>query len=429
MPQGQAKAIAWDENGKPIRWAEVSQDTTTTPLPTAQSNSTVTGAIFNTPQPLLGGATLATVGDYIRKAPGLAYRNLPAVGGAIGGAVGGVGGTAFGLGVGGVPGAAGGAALGGATGEALHQLGERYIFSREDPGTDTALGRATKIGTEGAIQGALTAGGGLAAKGAGVVGERLMQSAVKPAYRMVEAAVKKGEMPRVIKTLLDEGVNVTQGGIAKIQGLLTKTNDEIKDLIANSHGSVFPEQVSGTVDDVSKAFGRQAAPMDDLSQIAKVKNEFETVHGGAPIFPMKPLTVTEAQELKQGTYKAIGARNYGEQRGARVEAEKAIARGLKEGIQTAVPQVAAKNAREGALIEARDAIARRVAASNNRDLAGLAWVSQNPQAFVAFLMDRSPAVKSMLARGLYQSAARAGRVPENLVRAAMAVLAESKEPE
>jgi len=379
------------------------------------------------PKKVSGGyGTLATIGDFITSLPKKAYDNLPAVGGAVGGTIGGIGGTAFGLGFGGVPGAAGGAALGGAAGEAVHQLGER-LSGRSAPATVTEA--ALRVGGQGALQGGLTLAGGAAAKGAGIVGQRLMQSAVKPAYRTVEQAVKNAEMPRVIKTLLDEGVNVTQGGIAKIQRLLGATNDEIKDIIANSSGKVYPEAVADKADDVAAVFRNQAAPMDDLAQIAKVKDEFMTVHGGAPNLPAKPLTVTEAQQLKQGTYKAIGARNYGEQRGARTEAEKALARGLKEGIQTAEPRVGPLNAREGALIEARDAIARRVAASNNRDLAGIAWVSQNPGAFVAFLLDGSPAVKSMLARGMYQSAARAGRVPENLIRVAMASLAQDKEPE
>jgi hypothetical protein len=165
--------------------------------------------------------------------------------------------------------------------------------------------------------------------------------------------------------------------------------------------------------------------MTDRTAAAGVVDEFARVHGGAPNYPMRPMSVQRAQELKQGTYSAIGDRAYGETRGAALEAEKALARGLKEGIEAAHPQVRDMNRLEGDLIKAREVIARRVATAANRDMAGIGWITSNPKTFIAFLLDRSPAVKSMLARGLYQSAARATHVPENLIRLGVQALATS----
>ncbi len=348
---------------------------------------------------------------------------LPTAGGAAGGIIGGIGGTAFGVGVGGVPGAVGGAAVGGATGEALKQLAHRAMG---DTAPTSAGEAATDIGTQAALQGGAELAGGLAAKGAAKMGTAVMQSALKPAYKTVEKSVKNVELPRVVKTLLDEGVNVTSGGIGKINGLLSATNKELQDIIANSTAKVFPENVVAAADPVLARAGNQVAPMGDRAAASGVVDEFARVHGGAPQYPMTPMSVQQAQTLKQGTYKAIGNRAYGETKGAALEAEKALARGLKEGIETAHPEVKGLNAREGALIEAKDAIAKRVALAANRDPGGIGWVAENPKSFMAFLMARSPAVKSLLARGLYQSAAKAGQVPENLIRLAMQSLATSE---
>ncbi len=137
------------------------------------------------------------------------------------------------------------------------------------------------------------------------------------------------------------------------------------------------------------------------------------------------MSVQRAQELKQGTYRALGQRAYGEAKGATTETEKALARGLKEGIEAVHPQVKAPNAREGALIEAKDAIAKRVALAANRDPGGLGLIAENPKSIIAFVLARSPAVKSMLARGMYQGASRASGVPVNVIRLAMTALAQS----
>ena len=44
----------------------------------------------------------------------------------------------------------------------------------------------------------------------------------------------------------------------------------------------------------------------------------------------------DAQAMKQGTYRALGDKAYGELKGASIEAQKAQARGLKE--ELAVPR-------------------------------------------------------------------------------------------
>lgn len=386
-----------------------------------QGNPVSPSTAAEKPKGATGGyGALAKMGDFV-------IDNLAGVGGAIGGTLGLAGGPLT---------AAGGAVIGGAAGESVRQLTNR--FTGRAPAPTSATEATTGIVGQGALQGGAQALGGVAAPIAGRAAQKLMTSALKPAYRGVESAVKKAEMPRVIKTLLDNGVNVTAGGIQKINRLLSATNTEIKDILATSKGVVYPENVIAATGDVARKAASQVASLGDEAAVASVVDDFATRKAGAPNYPLTPISVQRAQELKQGTYQAIGQRGYGEVKGAAMEAEKALARGLKEGIEEGVTDVSARgrikglNATEGALIEAKDAIAKRVAAAANRDVAGLAWVTSNPGMFMAFLLDRSPAVKSMLARGLYQSAAKAARVPEHLIRLAVTTLATSgdeKEPQ
>lgn len=330
-------------------------------------------------------------------------------------------------GVGGVLGGVPGAALGGAAGEAQRQLGNRVAGN---PAPGTMAEAATDIGTEAAKQAGAQYLGGKAITLAKAGGEKLMTSALKPAYAMTEKAVKNVELPRVVQTLLDEGVNVTQAGIGKINGLLKATNDEITDLIANSTATISPAAAARTAVPVIRGAANQVAGRADTAAARGVVREFVNDHALDPVTKqMRQMPVREAQRLKQGTYRALDQRAYGEVKGAATEAEKQIARGLKEGIEQAHPEVKPLNAREGALIEAKDAIAKRVAMAANRDPGGLAWLTTNPSQFIAFLSARSPVVKSMLARGLYQSASKAAGVPENLLRLAMHALATSEDPE
>lgn len=363
--------------------------------------------------------------------PSLAARLLdwlPTVGGAIGGMVGGI------------P----GAAIGGAAGQGLKTTAEHVAelpgavadvagnlvaHPRETMGgfVEGALGGANDTAVEGAMQGGMTAVGSAAAPVVKWGGRQLMQSAVKPAFAMVEKQVAKNEVPRVVQTLLDEGINVTQRGIGKINSLLKATNDEINDIIVNSGRKISPTEVVRTARGAVRAAGNQVAPSADKAAARNVIEDFIASHARDATGDLKRMPVQRAQELKVGTYKAIGSRAYGETKGAALEAEKGLARGLKEGIERQHPEVKKLNAREGSLIEAKDAIVKRIALAANRDPGGIGWVAENPRSFMAFLLARSPAVKSMLARGLYQSASKAARVPEHLIRLAVQSLATSDE--
>lgn len=383
---------------------------------------------------------------------------IPTAAGAVGGLVGSAAGPI---------GAVGGAALGGATGKAVQNL------LRDDPakpmGAREALtSMASAAGTEGAMQ----AVGGAVAPLMARAGAAVMQSAIKPGIKATARAFAKGvsqeDLP-IVRTLLKEGVNVSPGGIAKLDKIINATNAEIKDAINTLPGKVNPQAVATRTQRLASDVAKQVDPGADVSAVEGVTQRFLTQPGttqavqtGTSQVPTgvldasgqmttraqpvmgrasRDLTLAEAQEMKTGTYRALKEKAYGEMKGPEIEANKALARGLKEEIEREVNKtvaglkgqlglqggidIGALNAREGAAIVTKEAIATRIAQAGNRDPVALAWLASNPTTGLLFLMERSPAVKSMLERGLYQSASRAARVPENVIRVLVQSIAQS----
>jgi hypothetical protein len=292
----------------------------------------------------------------------------------------------------------------------------------------TPLGAAANVVGSGAVQGAAQAAGPLISKGMEHLGAGIMQSALKPGLRTTLAAVKSGEVPPVVRTLLKEGVNVTPGGIDKLNAIITASNDTITEALnslptkAGTANAILPSAVAERLGPVMKQFANQVNPEGDLNAIESVGKEFMRTSGPT-------LSATEAQALKQGTYKALKDQAYGTVKGSAIEAQKALARGLKEEVAAEAERhgidITTPNLREGAAITARDAVAKRVAMVGNRDPAGLAWLAHNPTTFLLALAERSPIVKSYLARGLYSAAANAAGVPTAAIRTAIAAVASA----
>ena len=338
---------------------------------------------------------------------------LPAAGGAIGG------------GIGLLP----GAALGGASGEAFKQLGNRIAGN---PAPSTMTEAATDIGEQGALQGVAQLAGPAISKAAGYLAPKLMQSAVKPAFGAIEDMVKSGEAPAVVKTLLNDGINVTAGGIRKLNALINTGQDAIKQVLSSpSAGMVDPMSALGPLAETAAKFAKQGTPQADLATIRAAANDFIDAWVADPASgALKPKLTSElANEVKQGTYRKATDAAYGEMSSAGKEAQKALGRGLKEGIETANPNtpIAAMNAQQGQRIDAAEVVGRRWAMAHNLDPAGLAPAATKAAGFLTMLLSRSPAVKSMLANGMYQQAALIAGVTPNVIRSAVAALAMSKE--
>jgi hypothetical protein len=239
--------------------------------------------------------------------------------------------------------------------------------------------------------GARGVGAGDAIKGSA---RSLMHSALKPKASM------SGKADRAITTMLDEGYNVSPGGVEKLQNRVSDLNSQVKAAIAQSPQKVNKLAAARPLGPLMDRAKRQANPIDDMKAVQGVFNEYID----HPMLVNKAeMPVQLAHDLKTGTYKALGDKSYGELKSASIEAQKALARGLRENIAQKVPTVRPLLAEEANLLNALSVSERRVMVEANKNPLGLGWVSASPMHMAAFMADRSGLFKSLIARMLNTS--------------------------
>ena len=271
-----------------------------------------------------------------------------------------------------------------------------------------ARAAAATIANVGVTQGfPAIAGGGVGATAGRMAGKALqapmvneaktiMQSAIKP----ILADLRDGDAAKAIDTMLEKGINVSKGGMEKLRTQIDALNQEIKAKIANSTATVSKAKVAGYLNDLLTQVKKQVNPQADVEA---VKTAFANFWNHPNLGRQIP--VQEAQELKQGTYKALSDKAYTlGPKSAPVQAEKTLARGLKEEVATAVPGVAGLNAEESKMLKALNVAERRVLIDANKNPMGLSLLAGNPQKIAAFMADRSPLFKSLAARMLNRTA-------------------------
>ncbi len=100
---------------------------------------------------------------------------------------------------------------------------------------------------------------------------RLMQSALKPTL----ADLKSGDAQRAISTNLAEGINVTAGGVDKLQNKIAALNDERSARIAGSQATVDKRAAMGPLQDTRGTFSNQVDPHANLAAIERVRAGFD----------------------------------------------------------------------------------------------------------------------------------------------------------
>lgn len=226
--------------------------------------------------------------------------------------------------------------------------------------------------------------------------EKLMQSALKPTLKQLET----GQAATAVKTMLEEGISPTQSGVEKLQSKIKDLNTQVVNKIESSTGTVKKTDVLKYLDELEAKKLKQVNPADDLVAIDKVKQEFMNFNKPVIKTPGQAIPVQLAQQLKQGTYASL-AKKYGQIGSTEVEAQKALARGLKEKVGEAVPDVLGLNKKEAQLIDTLDVVERRALMELNKNPGGLTLLAENPLAAAAFQADKSALFKSLLARGIY----------------------------
>lgn len=248
----------------------------------------------------------------------------------------------------------------------------------------------------------------------------LMQRAIKPTARDLNT----GRADRAITTALEQGVNPTRGNMEAVSKQIDILDKQLDAAIAESGATVQGHR--GPLVEMAaliKDLKRQVNPNADVHAAYKALNEFVNNPLVSEYMPIQT-----AQAIKQGTYRALGDKAYGELKGAEIESQKTLARGLNQEISAASPEAAAINKPLGDLINLRDVMEPRVRMAGNKNLLGLGSLSPSALNALVWLADRSPWALGMAARGLYNTPrAAAGAVTAGQYGTLPAVAQESSE--
>lgn len=268
---------------------------------------------------------------------------------------------------------------------------------------------ATKLGASPEVSAGLGLGANVAVQAVpALMGGRLMQESAAPlveagAKSLMQSALKptisdlrSGDAANAIDTMLEQGYSPTKGGVEAMKLKIAQLGDEIKTAIADSPATINKNAVANRLNTALQKFSAQVNPQSDLKAVESAWTEFlnHPLLAGQTDMP-----VQVAQALKQGTYQQLGDKPYGELSGAATEAQKQLARGLKEEISAAVPAVAPLNKAQGELINAKDIAERRALMETNKNPIGLGML--NPRMIPLWLADRNAAIKALIARGMY----------------------------
>lgn len=204
---------------------------------------------------------------------------------------------------------------------------------------------------------------GLAGKAAllGKTPEEAYQSALKPSTAMNPAV-----RDRAVQTGLQERIPVNTKGLEAIGDRIDDLNQQIADKISegSSQGvTVDRGKVASRLGQTASKFSNQVNPQADLKAISDSGKEFLNSQ------PLQ-IPIDQAQAMKQGTYQVLKGK-YGEQGSASTEAQKALARGLKEEIAANFPEISNLNQAESRLLDLKPLLEKAVARISNHQLLGI----------------------------------------------------------
>jgi hypothetical protein len=259
-----------------------------------------------------------------------------------------------------------------------------------DPVTGAVIGGAVPIVVAGA-----------AATGRGLVdlGNRMATSAVKPtitALKQEANASREGLdaiSKRLVKFIVDRGLTTPQ----KAQAIVDDAEREIRSVFQGKNAVTDAgERAVRYLRAVGRSASKQAIPADDISALKSEMSKFmesspltETVvvkdaagkilvdRAGNPITMRVPRTdvmADEALATGRATSKWSTRRQWGEQKGTGIEANKAAERATRDAAKNAVPELKPILRNEGLAIKARELLNRMAVREGNRDVLGLPQV-------------------------------------------------------
>jgi hypothetical protein len=219
--------------------------------------------------------------------------------------------------------------------------------------------------------------------------EAVYESALKPS-----TALSPSDRAEFVRTGLENELPVSKGGLERLGDLIDSYNQAIEAEINTApNRPIDPNKVATRADIARAKFARQVNARRDLKSIESSREEFLDEQGrtaGTPAQPtgildaqgnpiMRPalpaqpapaMNASDAQAMKRGTYQVLAGK-FGEQGSASVEAQKALARGLKEEIANQFPEISKLNAAESRLLDLQPILERAVNRASNHQAVGI----------------------------------------------------------
>ncbi len=318
------------------------------------------------------------------------------------------------------------AGLGGAGGSFVRDI---VNAQTDEPVPSTPGGVLRGAAIEGGKQAALQAGGEAVFRGIpGVLKAKatsLYQGALKPTKAVAPTVAARDA---ILQTGLEEGIPVAPKGFERVKGKIEDLNDQIDAIVAEGAKqgkTIDPLAVARRVNDLRGKFANQVNPEADMAALERAREEFlrhpSIQAGPIPSHPSATppvIPIDEAQALKRGTYRALGNKAYGELKGSEIEAQKGLARGLKEEIAGQLPdELGAINQHEGRLLDLKRAMEDAMRRTGNRDAVGLKdalAVVHNPKTLPMMLFDR-PGISSRAAIGMNRTGKALGTIDPEMM--------------
>lgn len=234
-----------------------------------------------------------------------------------------------------------------------------------------------------------------------------MQQAVNPPGKALAGGPNSPAI-KAIDTMLQNNIPATTAGSAMLRDRITALKNAVRAKIATSTEVVnrghVEKEITKLLDEVSaKGAGYKA----DKAAVLKAWSDFKNhplLQNASPEFlrgdeiPMQVADVVKRASQKAAE-KAYGSLTPPSTSDA---AQQAIARGLKQGMNAADPEVAVKNAKISEYLNALEVLEPRAAQFASRQVAQFAPMATTAEGAMVMLADRNPWIKSLVARVLYQ---------------------------
>ncbi len=161
---------------------------------------------------------------------------------------------------------------------------------------------------------------------------------------------------------------LTRQGIAnKAQEAIQSIEVTLDDLLSKSGAKINQAKVVGYLGDLRQSY---AAIPGEQSSVKVIDNIIADLYSGFKTG--KSMSALEANQLKRAIYSVI-AKSYGKgafEIPAKVEAQKAIARGLKTEIEKVIPEAKTLNQRQAVYIQIKKALDKTIARTEGKGIAG-----------------------------------------------------------